>query len=76
MKLNIIAVILLIYFFLIIVEAIPLYKKNKFKKFIIYILLIAVSLLLNIIMALEIDIPSPAIWIKNVITMLFGSSLG
>lgn len=59
--------IILIYIIIIIIEIIPMVRDKKRSMIFTYITLMAISLILNVLLSLEVKIPSPASAIERVV---------
>lgn len=64
--------IIAVYAFIIFIEAPPLFKENNIKKLIIYLFLIAIPLILNVLLSINVQIPSPSNGIKKIVFMIIG----
>lgn len=54
------------------IDLVPLYKQQQWMSFWVYTIFMAIALALAVMIELKIDIPSPAVPIKNFVTALFG----
>lgn len=67
-----IAIVFIIYAFLAVFEFVPLYKQKYWKDFWTNIVLAFFSLTVATLMSLNIKVPNPSLFIKEVITSLVG----
>jgi hypothetical protein len=65
----IISYILIIFF-----ETVPLLKQKNKGKIILYFSLIIFSMIISILVALKVQLPSPSNGIKNIVESIFGKS--
>lgn len=68
------AVYTLVFAFFIMIDLIPLYKNRKWKSFWTYTALLSVSYVFNLLIVIDVKLPSPAIPIKKMLSTLFGLS--
>lgn len=62
----------IIYLFFLINDMISVYKSEKRIVFWVYLAVFAFSYILSILIKLDVDLPSPAIPIKQIVTSIFG----
>jgi hypothetical protein len=63
-----------IYLIAVFLELVPLYKNKQKKELMIYSLLSGVALVLNLLLILDIKIPSPSLLIQKLVFTLIGGS--
>jgi len=61
----------LFYLLFIFLELIPFYKEKKRKLFWVYCSLLSLSWILLLLISIGITIPSPAVFIKKIVTTIF-----
>jgi uncharacterized membrane protein YeiB len=64
--------IIAIYALIIFIEVPTFYKKNDNKKLIIYLSLIAIPIIIDVLLSINVEIPSPADGIKKIVLMIIG----
>jgi len=55
-------------------ETLPLTKENNRKKIMLYLFLGTFSMLINILLTLGVELPSPSNLIKNMVVSIFGKN--
>lgn len=67
-------IVIVIYSIILFVEVPSLFQQEKKKELILYFTLITFSFILNLLLSLDIKIPSPAEPIKKIVFMILGKS--
>ena len=64
--------IIAVYALIIFIEAPTLFKKNNNKKLIIYLFLIAIPAIIDVLLSINVEVPSPSNGIKKIVFMIIG----
>lgn len=68
---NLIILCTIVYILFFIIDFIPLYKSEKSKVVVVYLILFISSYILQLLIKLNVDIPSPAEPIKKLVSSIF-----
>lgn len=69
-----VVLVIISYIMIIFFETIPLLKEKDKSKLTLYFSLIIFSMIISILVALKVQLPSPSNGIKNVVESMFGKS--
>jgi tellurite resistance protein TehA-like permease len=72
----VVAVILLLYAIVFLLEFFPVYKKRKKKELVLYTFLFLAAATLSILLVLDVNIPSPAAAIGKLVKGITGTGAG
>jgi len=67
-----ITIVTILYFILIIFDLTPIYLKKQWKLFWIYSIMVAVSYIIQVLLILDVKLPTPADSIERIVVFVFG----